>query len=68
MKKKSAAPIPVYQNPAAPVASRVKGLLPRMAVEDQAAQMVGVCQEKSVKIYPPPEKLILFQSRYRDRR
>ena len=50
MKKKSAAAIPVYKNPAAPAARRVKDLLARMTLEEKAAQMMCVWQEKATKL------------------
>jgi beta-glucosidase len=50
MKKKTAAKIPAYKDPALPVAQRVKDLLSRMTLEEKAAQMVSIWQEKSVKI------------------
>ncbi len=50
MKKKSAARIPIYKNPAVPAARRVKDLLSRMTLEEKAAQMVCIWQEKSTKI------------------
>ena len=53
MKKKSAAPVPLYKNPAAPIASRVKDLLGRMTLAEKAAQMVCIWQEKSEKIQDP---------------
>jgi beta-glucosidase len=42
--KDQAAP---YKNPALPVAKRVKDLLGRMTLEEKAAQMVGVWQQKA---------------------
>ncbi|MEI9963017.1 MAG: glycoside hydrolase family 3 N-terminal domain-containing protein [Limisphaerales bacterium] len=50
MKKMSAAKIPIYKNPAASAASRVKDLLSRMTLEEKAAQMMCIWQEKSTKI------------------
>src|ERR1700744_4750387 len=50
MKKKSAARTPLYKNPAVPAARRVKDLLSRMTLEEKAAQMVCIWQEKSTKI------------------
>lgn len=41
---------PVYKNAAASTAARVKDLLGRMTVEEKAAQMMGVWQEKSTKL------------------
>ena len=46
MKKSSANP-PIYKNPAASAASRVKDLLSRMTLEEKAAQMMCVWQKKS---------------------
>ena len=50
MKKKSAARIPIYKNPGIPAARRVNDLLSRMTLEEKAAQMVCIWQEKSTKI------------------
>lgn len=50
MKRKSPARIPLYKNPAAPVASRVRDLLARMTLEEKAAQMMCLWQEKSTKL------------------
>ena len=50
MKKNSAAKIPVYKNSAAPAASRVKDLLARMTLEEKAAQMMCIWQEKTTKL------------------
>jgi len=50
MKKKSAARIPPYKNPAVPIARRVKDLLARMTLEEKAAQMMCIWQEKSTKL------------------
>ena len=50
MKKKSTAKIPVYKNPTAPVGRRVDDLLSRMTLEEKAAQMVCIWQEKSTKL------------------
>ena len=50
--KKSPA-IPVYKNPAASPASRVKDLLKRMTLEEKAAQMMCVWQEKNTKLLDP---------------
>jgi beta-glucosidase len=47
MKKKSAANFPIYKNPAVPAARRVKDLLARMTLEEKAAQMMCVWQNKS---------------------
>jgi beta-glucosidase len=45
--KKSSANLPIYKNPAASAASRVKDLLSRMTLEEKAAQMMCVWQKKS---------------------
>ena len=50
MKKKSAAKIPPYKNPARPAGRRVADLLARMSLEEKAAQMVCIWQEKSTKL------------------
>jgi beta-glucosidase len=50
VKKKTAVTIPVYKNPAVPAARRVKDLLSRMALEEKAAQMICVWQEKTTKL------------------
>jgi len=50
MKKKSAARIPAYKNPALSAARRVQDLLSRMTLEEKAAQMVSIWQEKSIKL------------------
>src|SRR5260370_36673550 len=47
MKKKSAARVPLYKNPSAPAARRVKDLLSRMTLEEKAAQMMCVWQKKA---------------------
>lgn len=53
MKKPSVArdirPLP-YRNPALPAAKRVQDLLARMTLEEQAAHMVCVWQEKAQKL------------------
>src|SRR5689334_23603996 len=52
-RKKSAAKgtVPsLYKNPNAPVARRVKDLLARMTLEEKAAQMMCVWQEKNSKL------------------
>src|SRR5271155_541216 len=53
MKKKSAAHFPIYKNPAAPAARRVNDLLARMTLEEKAAQMMCVWQEKTTKLLDP---------------
>ena len=50
MKKKSAAKIPSYKNPALPAARRVRDLLARMTLEEKAAQMQCIWQEKTTKL------------------
>jgi beta-glucosidase len=50
VKKKTAVTIPVYKNPAVPAARRVKDLLSRMMLEEKAAQMMCVWQEKTAKL------------------
>src|SRR5580700_4717154 len=50
MKKKQPAKMPLYKNPAAPIGRRVADLLARMTLEEKAAQMVCIWQEKSTKI------------------
>jgi beta-glucosidase len=50
MKKSSPARKPVYQNPAAPAARRVKDLLARMTLEEKAAQMMCIWQEKTTRL------------------
>src|ERR1035437_8576015 len=47
MKKKIAAKIPIYKNPAMPAAKRARDLLSRMTLEEKAAQMICVWQKKS---------------------
>jgi beta-glucosidase len=50
MKKPSATNLPFYKNPALPPARRVKDLLPRMTLEEKAAQMMCVWQKKAQKL------------------
>ena len=50
MKKKSAAEAPDYKNPARPAEKRVKDLLSRMTLEEKAAQMMCIWQEKTTKL------------------
>jgi hypothetical protein len=45
--KKMSASQPLYRNPAAPAAQRVKDLLSRMSLDEKAAQMMCVWQKKS---------------------
>jgi beta-glucosidase len=42
--------VPLYKNPAVPGARRVKDLLSRMTLEEKAAQMMCVWQEKNSKL------------------
>src|SRR5580658_5734056 len=50
MNQKSAAKIPLYKNPSASPADRVKDLLARMTLEEKVAQMMCIWQEKSTKL------------------
>jgi beta-glucosidase len=50
MNKKSTAKTPLYKNSAAAPASRAKDLLARMTLEEKAAQMMCIWQEKSTKL------------------
>src|ERR1700760_4237168 len=50
MKKKSRALPAVYKTPTAPVARRVKDLLSRMTLEEKAAQMMCIWQEKTSRL------------------
>src|ERR1700733_11314394 len=50
MKKNSAAKIPNYKNSALPPEKRVKDLLARMTLEEKAAQMMCMWQEKTTKL------------------
>lgn len=50
MNKKSHAKTPLYKNPAAAPAIRVKDLLARMTLEEKAAQMMCIWQEKTTKL------------------
>jgi beta-glucosidase len=50
MKKKSAVKAPLYKDPAAPIERRVADLLARMTLDEKAAQMVCIWQEKSIKL------------------
>ena len=50
MKKASPAKILPYKNPALPIDRRVKDLLSRMTLEEKAAQMMCIWQEKAAKI------------------
>ena len=42
--------LPSYKNASLPAAVRVKDLLARMPLEEKAAQMVGIWQEKATKL------------------
>jgi beta-glucosidase len=48
--KHNAAAVAVYKNPTAPAARRVKDLLARMTLEEKAAQMMCIWQEKTTKL------------------
>jgi beta-glucosidase len=50
MKKPKPAQVPLYKNPAARVENRVKDLLGRMTLEEKAAQMLCIWQEKKAKL------------------
>jgi beta-glucosidase len=50
VKKKPAVTIPLYKNSAAPAARRVKDILARMTLEEKAAQMMCIWQEKTTKL------------------
>ena len=50
MKKKKSAATPLYRVPDAPVEQRVQDLLSRMTLEEKAAQMMCIWQEKSTKL------------------
>jgi beta-glucosidase len=50
MKKASASKLLLYKNPTASVVRRVKDLLSRMTLEEKAAQMMCLWQEKSTKL------------------
>jgi beta-glucosidase len=47
---KSSQKIPAYKNPRTPAGRRVKDLLARMTLEEKAAQMMCVWQEKAAKL------------------
>ena len=47
MNKESPVKNPTYKNLAAPTARRVKDLLARMTLEEKAAQMMCIWQEKN---------------------
>lgn len=48
--KRPALKLPPYKNPALSAEVRVKDLLKRMSLDEKAAQMVGVWQEKATKL------------------
>ena len=48
--KRPAASLPAYKNPRLPAARRVRDLLARMTLEEKAAQMMCVWQEKATKL------------------
>jgi beta-glucosidase len=50
MKKSRPTKVPLYKNPAAAPEKRVKDLLARMTLEEKAAQMMCVWQEKKTKL------------------
>ncbi len=50
MNKKSVISAPLYKNPTAAAARRVKDLLARMTLEEKAAQMMCLWQEKTTKL------------------
>jgi beta-glucosidase len=50
MKKSKSAKVPLYKNPAAAPEKRVKDLLGRMTLEEKAAQMMCLWQEKKTKL------------------
>jgi beta-xylosidase len=50
MKENPTVKIPNYKNPALPAEKRVKDLLARMSLEEKAAQMMCVWQEKTTKL------------------
>ncbi len=50
MKKSKPKPAPLYKNPAVAPEKRVKDLLARMTLEEKAAQMMCIWQEKKTKL------------------
>src|ERR1700735_4491477 len=76
MKKQSAVPAtrpqaaPAYKNPSLPSARRVKDLLSRMTLEEKAAQMLCVWQEKAQKLVDEKGNFDLAKAKkaFRDRR
>ncbi|HEX4067985.1 MAG TPA: glycoside hydrolase family 3 N-terminal domain-containing protein [Acidobacteriaceae bacterium] len=61
---------PAYKNPGLPSARRVKDLLSRMTLEEKAAQMLCVWQEKAQKLVDEKGEFDLAKARksFRDRR
>ncbi len=61
---------PAYKNPALPSARRVKDLLSRMTLEEKAAQMLCVWQEKAQKLVDEKGDFDLAKAKkaFRDRR
>lgn len=55
--------IPPYRQPQVPVARRVKDLLARMTLEEKAAQMICVWQEKAQKLVDAEGNFDLFKAR-----
>lgn len=62
--------VPAYQNPSLPSARRVKDLLGRMTLEEKAAQMLCVWQEKAQKLVNERGEFDLTKAKkaFRDRR
>jgi beta-glucosidase len=66
---KSPKTVPAYKNPRLPAAARVKDLLSRMTLEEKAAQMMCVWQEKAAKLldasgnFDPVKAKAAFKSR-----
>ena len=48
--KKKCENVPAYRKPGLPVARRVRDLMSRMTLEEKAAQMVGIWQEKAATL------------------
>jgi beta-glucosidase len=63
------AAVPLYKKPEAPAARRVADLIARMTVEEKAAQMMGVWQEKAQKLvdakgnFDPAKAKLAFKKR-----
>ncbi|HZL12925.1 MAG TPA: glycoside hydrolase family 3 N-terminal domain-containing protein, partial [Verrucomicrobiae bacterium] len=53
MKRKRVSQIPHYKNPALAAEKRVRDLLARMSLEEKAAQMMCIWQEKTTKLLDP---------------